>query len=281
MTTSIDRTETELRAVARRHGLTMRELAAKMGVSPGYLSQIATGKRLWTAKMRERAASVLGEVPGQGIVRQKHGVASGESSYIRERARERGLSMRDLADRVGVSYGYMSQVARGQLNMGVKVQARVESALEAPATVAPAERATVNMQAMWDRMNAHEISQNEVARRAGISSGHLSNIISGKANPSPSVLKRLHGVLFQRSKAEERVMPAEVKVLGWRKGERGGMVVRDNGGGAARLGGRVPWGAMAEYAYRAGYDGTGQVYVTHVVERGCSAMLTQRNPDAV
>ena len=40
-------------------------------------------------------------------------------------------------------------------------------------------------------------------------------------------------------------MPAEVKVLGWRKGERSGMVVRG-------VGGRVPWGAKAEFAYRAG-----------------------------
>ena len=30
----------------------------------------------------------------------------------------------------------------------------------------------------------------------------------------------------------------------------------------------------AEFAYRAGYDGTGRVSVTHVVERGYSAMLT-------
>ena len=35
--------ETELRAAARRRGLTMKELAAKMDVSAGYLSQFATG----------------------------------------------------------------------------------------------------------------------------------------------------------------------------------------------------------------------------------------------
>ena len=64
---------------------------------------------------------------------------SGESSYIRERARELGMSMQDLAERAGVSYGYMTQVSRGYRNMGVKVQARVESALEAPAKVAPCE----------------------------------------------------------------------------------------------------------------------------------------------
>ena len=93
---------------------------------------------------------------------------SGESSYIRERARVMGMSMQDLADRVGVSYGYMTPGSRGRRNMGVKVQARVESALEAPAKVAPAQCARVDPQAVWDRMNAHGISQNEVTRRACI-----------------------------------------------------------------------------------------------------------------
>ena len=355
-TTSIDRTESELRAAARRRGITMKELAALMDVSVGYLSQIANGKRPWTPKMREKAMAVLGEVPGQGTVYRQGGVVtgessfirerarvmgmsmqdladrvgvsygymsqlarghsnmgvkvqarvesalqapakvapaqcanrqgcvvSGESSYIRERARELGLSLRDLADRVGVSYSYMSQVARGHSNMGVKVQARVESALEAPAKVAPAQPACIDREAVWDRMNAHGFSQNEVARRAGISSSNLSQIMNGKNNLSPDVLKRLHGVLFQPTKAE-RVMPAEVKVLGWRKGERSGMVVRGAGGpgrgskaggGAVRVGGHVPWGAKAEFAYRAGYDGAGRVSVTHVVERGYSAMLKQ------
>ena len=349
-----DRPETELRAAARRRGLTMKELADKMGVSAGYLSQIANGGRPWTPKMREKAAAVLGEVPGQGIVYRQGGVVtgessfirerarvmgmsmqdladrvgvsygymsqvarghsnmgvkvqarvesalqapakvapaqcanrqgcvvSGESSYIRERARELGLSLRDLADRVGVSYSYMSQVARGHSNMGVKVQARVESALQAPAKVAPAQPACIDREAVWERMNVHGISQNEAARRAGLSSAYLSQIMSGKSNPSPGVLKKLHGVLFQRSKAEERVMPAEVKVLGWKRGKRRGIVVRGaggpghkDGGGTVRVGGRVPWGAKAEFAYRAGYDGRGRVSVTHVVERGYSAMLT-------
>ena len=355
-TTSIDRTESELRAAARRRGLTMKELAAMMGVSAGYLSQIANGRRPWTPKMREKVAAILGEVPGQGTVYRQGGVVTGESSFIRERARvmglsmqdladrvgvsysyvtqvargrqsmgvkvqariesalqapakvapaqyanrqgcvvtgessfirerarELGMSLRDLADRVGVSYSYMSQVARGRSNMGVKVQARMESALEAPAKVAPAQPACIDREAVWERMNAHGISQNEAARRAGISSAHLSQIMNGGTNPSPVVLKKLHGVLFQPTKAE-RVMPAEVKVLGWRKGERSGMVVRGAGGpgrgaksdgGSIRLGGQVPWGAKAEYAYRAGYDGTGRVSITHVVERGYSAMLKQ------
>ena len=348
--------ESELRAAARRRGLTMKELAALMGVGASYLSRIANGGSPWTPKMKEKVAAVLGEVPGQGIVYRQGGVVtgessfirerartlgmtmhdladrvgvsysymtqvargrqsmgvkvqvrvesalnapakvapaqcanrqgdvvSGESSYIRERARELGMNLRDLADRVGVSYGYMSQVARGHSNMGVKVQARMESALEGPAKVAPAQPACVDREAMWDRMDAHGFSQNEVARRAGISSSYLSQIMNGKSTPSAGVLKGLHGVLFQPTQAE-RVMPAEVKVLGWRKGERSGMVVHGAGGPgrrgkfggpAVRVGGHVPWGAKAEFAYRAGYDSRGRVSVTHVVQRGYSAMLKQ------
>ena len=275
-----------IRERARTLGMTMKDLAERAGVSYGYMTDVSRGRKHMGVKMQARVESVLQApakvAPAQCANRQGE-VVSGESSFIRERARELGMTMQELADRVGVSYGYMSMVARGHRNMGVKLQARMDSALEAPAKVAPAQPACIDREAVWDRMNAHGISQNEVARRAGISSANLSQIMNGRNNPSPGVLKRLHGVLFQPTSAE-RVMPAEVKVLGWRKGERSGMVVRGaggpgrgakSGGGSIRVGGRVPWGAKAEYAYRAGYDGMGRVSVTHVVERGYSAMLRQ------
>ena len=41
MATGTRTAESELRAAARRRGVTMKELAALMGVSAGYLSQFA------------------------------------------------------------------------------------------------------------------------------------------------------------------------------------------------------------------------------------------------
>ena len=354
--------ESELRAAARRHGLNLKELADRMGVSYGYLSSVARGRRPWTPMLRERVMAVLGEVPGQGVVYRQGGLVQGESTCIRERARELGLTQKELAHRVGVSVGYMSEVARGRKNMGPEVQARVEKALGGPVEIAPAscanrhdgpiqgessyirERArelgfslkglaehvgvsygymtqvsrgqrnmsptvqaqveaaldgpariesaqppTVDPRALWDRMEAHQISQNETARRAGISSAYLSEIMNGRRTPSGEVLAKLHGVLFRPS-AAELVVPAEVKVMAWKKGGRNGVVVRgaggpgaggnQPGGGTVRIGGRVPWGAEVEYAYRAGYDSRGQVSVTHLVdERGYGRMLTQPEPD--
>ena len=107
--------ESELRAAARRKGLTLKELADKMGVSYGYLSQVSSGSRSWSPMLRERAMAVLGEVPGQGVVYRQGGVATGaESTCIRERAREVGLSMGALAALVGVSRSYMSMASRGK-----------------------------------------------------------------------------------------------------------------------------------------------------------------------
>ncbi len=269
--------ESELRAAARRKGLTLKELAEKMGVSYGYVSQVSAGSRPWSPMLRERAQAVLGEVPGQGVVYRQGGVVDGgQSTYIRERAREMGFSLKGLAEHVGVSSGYLTQVCRGQRRMSPGVQAKVEAALEAPARVEPAQPRDVDTRALWDRMDAHNYSQNRTARLAGISPALLSQIMNGQRKPSGDVLRRLHGVLFRPS-AAELVVPAEVKVLAWKKGRRNGVVVQGAGGpgsGTIRTGGRVPEGAEVEYAYRAGYDSRGQVSVTHLVdERGCSALL--------
>ena len=125
---------------------------------------------------------------------------------------------------------------------------------------------------------------------AGICTGYLSEIMAGRRTPSGKVLRNLHEVLFRPSQAE-LVVPAEVKVMAWKKDGRQGVVVKgaggpgaggnQPGGGTIRIGGRVPRGARVEYAYRAGYDSAGQVSVTHLVdERGYGAMLEKAEPEA-
>ncbi|MDE2821957.1 MAG: hypothetical protein OXK79_00445 [Chloroflexota bacterium] len=77
-------------------------------------------------------------------------------------------------------------------------------------------------------------------------------------------------------------MPVELKALGWKNGERSGMVVRGARGrdgtargSAVRVGGRAPRGAEVEYAFRAGYDGSGKVSVDQVMAPGYSTLLTK------
>ena len=95
----------------------------------------------------------------------------------------------------------------------------------------------IDQKAVWDWMDAHRVSQKEEARRASSSRSHLSQIMAGKATPSPMVLQRLHGVLYRQAPQEERSMPAEVQIVGWRRGERSEVVVRGAGapGGSATV----------------------------------------------
>ena len=356
--------ESELRAAARRKGLTLKELADLMGVNHGYLSSVASGRRPWSPMLRERAMAVLGEVPGQGVVYRQGGLVEGESTclrerarerglsmkalaglvgvsasylsevsrgkrhmspalqarvekalggsveiapaecanrrggvvagrestYLRERARERGMTLRRVAERTGLSYGHVVMVSRGQRNLSPAAQARMESVLEAPVKVESAQCSGVEPAVLWERMDAHDISQNETARRAGISSGMLSLIMNGQRTPSGDVLRRLHQVLF-RPTAAELVAPVELKVMGWKKGGRNGVVIQGAGGpgsngkpgdGTIRTGGQVPWGAEVEFAYTTGYDSRGRVSVNNIVdERGCAAMLKRREPEGV
>ena len=156
--------ESELRAVARRHGLNLKELADRMGVNYGYLSSVASGRRPWTPLLRERAMAVLGEVPGQGVVYRQGGLIEGESTCIRERARELGMTQKDLAQRVGVSVGYMSEVARGRKNMSPAVQTRVEKALGGPVKVGPARCANRQDGVVKGRGESSYIRERAVSR---------------------------------------------------------------------------------------------------------------------
>ena len=282
------RAESHLTVAARERGLNIKELAALMGVGPSHLSQVARGMKTLTPYMRARIEAVLGWVPPQGVVHRRGGVVKGgESTYLRERARERGLTLRQVADRTGLTYKYVVQVSRGQRNLSPSAQARMETVLDAPVKIEAARPAEIDPQALWERMDAHGWSQNETARRAGISIGMLSQVMNGKRTPSGDVLRRLHEVLFAPS-AAELVAPVELKVMAWKKGGRNGVVIKGAGGprsngkpgdGTIRVGGRAPWGAEVELAYTTGYDSHGRVSVNHIVaERGCSAMLKRQEP---
>ncbi len=144
------RAESHLSVAARERGLNLNELAALMGVGPSHLSQVARGKKNLTPYMRGKIEAVLGEVPPQGVVYRQGGVVKGgESTYLRERARERGMTLRQVADRAGLTYGYVVQVSRGQRNLSPAAQARMETVLEAPVKVETAQPADINPPALW------------------------------------------------------------------------------------------------------------------------------------
>jgi len=58
-------------------------------------------------------------------------------------------------------------------------------------TGSSAPRVWLNPVAVWELLDGLDISQNQLARRAGISPGHLSLLMNGKRSPAPRVRRRL------------------------------------------------------------------------------------------
>ena len=206
--------ESELRAAARRHGYTLKELAALMGASYSHLCSVANGHRPWTPDLREKVRAVLGEVPGQGLVYRQGGVVTSQSSVIRERARDKGMTLKDLALVVGMSYRYMTQVARGQRNMSPSMQARVESALGGPVEIAPAlcanrQDSIPNGGSSFIRERARELglSMGELADLVGVSRGFMSDVARGRRNLSPRKQARVEKILEAPVRVEAAQTP--------------------------------------------------------------------------
>ena len=56
-------------------------------------------------------------------------------------------------------------------------------------------KARLKPEPVWELITRRNMSQNELARRSDISSGYLSQLISGRKNPSPDVRKRIQAAL--------------------------------------------------------------------------------------
>ncbi len=59
----------------------------------------------------------------------------------------------------------------------------------------PSFRVKLKPEAVWEQIDRRNISQNDLARSTNISSGYLSQLISGTRSPSAQVRKRLQSAL--------------------------------------------------------------------------------------
>ncbi len=53
----------------------------------------------------------------------------------------------------------------------------------------------LNPHAFWERLNVLNMTQNQLARRAGITSGYVSLLVGGRRCPSPELRGRLMEIL--------------------------------------------------------------------------------------
>ena len=56
-------------------------------------------------------------------------------------------------------------------------------------------RVLLNAVAVWELLDRLDLSQNELARRCGISQGYMTRLMRGERSPSPRLRRRMQEVL--------------------------------------------------------------------------------------
>ena len=59
----------------------------------------------------------------------------------------------------------------------------------------PRRRILLNAQALWKRLDLLNMTQNDLARRAGVTSGYISLLVGGRRCPSPELRRRFMEIL--------------------------------------------------------------------------------------
>jgi transcriptional regulator with XRE-family HTH domain len=108
-----------LRALRQRKGIGLRQLAARVRISPPYLSNIETGKfpppsdeklRLIARELDEDPEKLLAKAGDRIIVDPSCGTAPFFGEALRELRQQKGIGLRQLAAKVGISPSYLSNV---------------------------------------------------------------------------------------------------------------------------------------------------------------------------
>jgi transcriptional regulator with XRE-family HTH domain len=95
-----------------RRGVGLRTLAALAGLSPACLSRIERGQRGLSAEVAERLEAALAEAPA---------APASAGAALRAARQARGLTLRQFAELVGLSPGFVSRLENGKRRMTSEV----------------------------------------------------------------------------------------------------------------------------------------------------------------
>ena len=113
-----------LKEARRRIGITQRDLAKALELSPAYISLIETERQLVSEPIAMKMSKLYG-IDARWLL---YGVApKGEKSRLRQARDEIGLSQRDMAAKLGISAQYLGMMERGDQQLSEPVAMKMQS----------------------------------------------------------------------------------------------------------------------------------------------------------
>jgi DNA-binding transcriptional regulator YiaG len=173
-----DETSPDIRAIRDEHGFTQKEFAKKLDVSPATVSNWEQGETNPQPDTVEQIKTLDVE---EGDTEDPF---TGDD--IKQLRDEKGFSQSELADKLGVSAGTVSNWERGESSPGPDTIERIQN-IEA----SEEERETLSGQEMKDLRGELDMSQSDLADRLDVSPGTVSNWETGKSQPDPDTVEKI------------------------------------------------------------------------------------------
>ena len=180
-----------IREFRKKRNMSLKELAEKANLSVSYLCEIERGKKQPSLEVIEKLASAL-NISKDALFDEHFPKGSGTTSTgerISILRRERGLSLSELAQKAGISATYLCQIENGHVLPSLATLKAIARALNAsPQDFLSSSHVGYKIKKIRQERG---ITQAELAKKAGVSTGLIGQIESGKVEPSIKTLEKI------------------------------------------------------------------------------------------
>ncbi|KKM09293.1 hypothetical protein SY88_19710 [Clostridiales bacterium PH28_bin88] len=174
-------------------GYTLQETAHRVGVSVSYLSEIERGVKNPSIKVLNRVCREL-NIPQEKVMQKAFYGERGNACLgdkIRMRRLELEMSPAQMAEKVEVSTVYLADIEMGRLYPPNDILQRMAEVLKLPLSLL-VECSGNHLGAKVKELRLNlEITQGELAGRAGLSAALIGQIENGKVQPSLKTIEKI------------------------------------------------------------------------------------------
>ncbi len=181
-----------IRSLRQKRNMTLQELAQKAHISVSYLSEIELGKKQPSLETLDKLSQALNISP-EGLISTSstQGDLGSKILFLRQ---EKKLSLSELAEKVGISSSYLCQIENGKVMPALSTLKNIAKALDVKPETLMAANSFVGYKLKKIR-SERNITQAELAEKAGVSAGLIGQIESGKVEPSIKTLEKIASAL--------------------------------------------------------------------------------------
>ncbi|HHV17370.1 MAG TPA: transcriptional regulator [Thermoanaerobacterales bacterium] len=182
-----------IRDLRQKRNMTLQELARRADLSVSYLSEIELGKKQPSLETVDKLSHAL-NISREGLITTNSSGAAGLGPKIELLRQEKNLSLSELSEKVGISASYLCQIENGKVMPALSTLKNIARALDVKPESLMAATSFVGYKIKKIRCE-RKITQAQLAKKAGVSTGLIGQIESGKVEPSIKTLEKIAGAL--------------------------------------------------------------------------------------